>query len=61
MWRVGDVSIAHDSISPKAHTVNPILGEKKESRADFEQQVEEVFKVGDAFWLVKHACIPSPL
>lgn len=54
VWRTGDVSLAHDSIAPTAHTVNPMLGEKKGSRADFEQQVEEVFKVGDASRLAMH-------
>ncbi|PSC68863.1 ribonuclease III isoform A [Micractinium conductrix] len=44
-WRTGDVSTVHSLLAPNAHTVSPVFGEKKGSREEWEEMVEEVHKV----------------
>lgn len=48
-WSTGDVKSVHEIMSAEAHTVNPIFGEKKGSRQEWEEMVNDVFKV----WEVK--------
>lgn len=45
-WRTGQVKAVHDMLSPGAHTINPIFGETKGSREEWEEMVKDVFKVG---------------
>ncbi|KAL4430802.1 hypothetical protein ABPG75_006058 [Micractinium tetrahymenae] len=48
-WRSGDCGPVHAVLSPSAHSVSPIFGEKKASREEWEEMVHDVFKV----WEVK--------
>ena len=45
-WRTGNVSAVHRAMAPTCHSVNPIFGERKSSREEWEQMVQDVFKVG---------------
>lgn len=44
-WRTGDVRAVHDLMSPASHTINPIFGERKSSREEWEEMVKDVFRV----------------
>lgn len=48
-WRTGDPSAVHDLLAPDCHTVNPIFGDKKASRQEWEETLKDVFR----FWQVK--------
>ena len=40
------MSAVHRAMAVDCHSVNPIFGEKKSSREEWEQMVQDVFKVG---------------
>lgn len=35
----------HDVMAPDAHTINPIFGDKKASREEWEHMISDVFEV----------------
>lgn len=45
-WRTGDPSTVHDLLAPDCHTTNPIFGDKKASRQEWEETLKDVFRVG---------------
>ncbi|KAI7838992.1 hypothetical protein COHA_007232 [Chlorella ohadii] len=48
-WRTGDPSAVHDLLAPDCHTINPVFGDKKASRQEWEETLKDVFR----FWQVK--------
>ena len=47
MWQSGNVQAVHDVMAPDAHTINPIFGDKKASREEWEHMISDVFEVRD--------------
>ncbi|KAI3433681.1 hypothetical protein D9Q98_003490 [Chlorella vulgaris] len=48
-WSTGDVAAVHSLMAPSCDTINPIFGERKSSREEWEEMVKDVFQ----YWEVK--------
>jgi hypothetical protein len=44
-WSTGDVAAVHGLMAPSCDTINPIFGERKSSREEWEEMVKDVFQV----------------
>lgn len=44
-WSTGDVAAVHSLMAPSCDTINPIFGERKSSREEWEEMVKDVFQV----------------
>ena len=56
-WRTGDPSAVHDLLAPDCHTVNPVFGDKKASRQEWEETLRDVFKASGRGSGVGQGCL----